>query len=407
MTEEKYGMDLLQSRIPRYQEAIRKNGFDGWLLYSFRHNNPIVKKVLDLPSHLVQGRRLFYFIPAEGTPQKLVHGIERGALDTVPGERTLYSSWQELEAGLKKITGGAKIIAMEYSPECQIPYISIVDGGTLELVRKVTGATIVSSADLIQEFDATWDDEQLMLHLDVSKALMTIVSEAFNLIKNKIITKSRLTEYDVQQFILKRFHDNNLTTEHLPNCSVNENSGDPHYEPLPENSKEIHAGDFVLIDLWAKKNVPRGVYADYTLVGYAGDAVPEKYENIFQIVKGARDAAISFIKDMLRQEKPLYGWQIDDVCRNYIRERGYGEYFIHRTGHSIGEEVHGNGANLDNLETKDNRRILPRTCFSIEPGIYFVGDFGVRSEINCYITDKNDALITGTPLQQSVLPILK
>ncbi len=405
--EENYGMDLLHSRIPRIQEAIKSNGIDGWLLYSFRHNNPIVKKVLDLPPHLVQGRRLFYFIPAEGMPQKLVHGIERGALDSVPGDRTIFSSWQELEAGLKKITGGAKKVAMEYSPECQIPYISIVDGGTLELVRKATGATIVSSADLIQQFDATWDDEQLMLHLDVSKALMIIQKEAFDMIRDKIKAKSKVTEYDVQQFILKRFKDNNLVTEHLPNCSVKENSGDPHYEPLPESSKEIVAGDLILIDLWAKKNVSRGVYADYTLMGYAGDSVPEKYEKIFQVVKGARDAAVSFIKDTLRQDKPLYGWQIDDICRNYIKEHGYGEYFIHRTGHSIGEEVHGNGANLDNLETKDNRRILPRTCFSVEPGIYFVGDFGVRSEINVYITDKNDALVTGTPLQQEILAIMK
>lgn len=405
--EEKYGMDFMHSRFPRIQEAIKTNGMDGWLLYSFRHNNPIVKKVLDLPPHLVQGRRLFYFIPAEGMPQKLVHGIERGALDTVPGERTIFSSWQELEAGLKKITGGAKKIAMEYSPECQIPYISIVDAGTIELVRKATGATIVSSADLIQQFDATWDDEQLMLHLDVSKALMVIQKEAFDMIRDKLRAKAKVTEYDVQQFILKRFKDNNLVTEHLPNCSVKENSGDPHYEPLPDSSKEIVPGDLILIDLWAKKNVARGVYADYTLMGYAGDSVPEKYEKIFQVVKGARDAAVSFVKDTLRQEKPLYGWQIDDVCRNYIKERGYGEYFIHRTGHSIGEEVHGNGANLDNLETKDNRRILPRTCFSIEPGIYFVGDFGVRSEINVYITDKNDALVTGTPLQQEILAIMK
>ncbi len=405
--EDKYGMDFIHSRIPKIQEAIRNSGFDGWLLYSFRQNNPIAKKILDLPPHLTQMRRYFYYIPASGLPKKLVHGIERYVLDSVPGEKIVYKSWQELEAGLKEITMGGKTIAMEYSPECQIPYVSIVDAGTFELVRKTTGAQIVSSADLISYFDSTWDDDQLILHLEASRALMEIVHLAFNYIKTSLQSKLRVTEYDVQSFMLQQFKERNLISVDAPNCSVNKNSGDPHYEPTKDIFTEIHENDFVLIDLWAKKNVPKGVYADYTLVGYCGKTVPEKYEKIFQIVKGARDAAVSFIKERLGQDKPLYGWEIDDVCRKYITERGYGENFIHRTGHSIGEEVHGNGANIDNLETKDNRRILPRTCFSIEPGIYFLDDFGVRSEIDVYITDKNDILVTGTPIQQEVLAILK
>ncbi len=395
-----------ESRIRKIQETITHNGFDGWLMYSFRHNNPIVEKLLNLP-HAMAKRRFYYFVPASGTPQKLVHGIERYALDTVPGDRHIYSSWQELEAGLKTITGGAKKIAMEYSHECAIPYVSIIDAGTIELIRKATGAEIVSSADLVQVFDATWDDEQLNLHLEASRALMEIIGEAWAEIKNKILAKQTITECDVQQFILDRFKQHGVHTQDAPNCSVNENSGNPHYDPMKETCKEIHEGDLVLIDWWAKKIHPRGVYADYTQMGFVGKEVPGKYQKVFEAVKGARDAAIQFVKAEIGKNKPLYGWQIDDVCRNFIQSKGYGEYFIHRTGHSIGEEVHGNGANIDNLETKDNRQIIPRTCFSIEPGVYYVDDFGVRTEINVVITEKKDVLVTGMPLQQEVLAILK
>lgn len=405
--EQQFTPESVEARIARIQSSIQQSGLDGWLMYSFRRNNPLVGKILDLPSHLHQMRRFFFYIPAEGRPRKLVHAIERGTLDSLPGDKIIFSSWQELEAGLKKATGGAQRIAMEYSPECAIPYVSVVDAGTVEMVRKATGSEIVSSADLIQVFDSTWDDEQLELHLEASRIVMQTARDAFTEIKNKLLFKQRVTEYDIQQFILRRFRENQLTTDHLPNCSVNENSGDPHYEPTEKVHKEIRPGDFVLIDLWARKDTPRGVYADYTWVGYAGDRVPDKYEQIFQVVRGARDAAVAFIKKEVNAGKEVAGWQVDDVCRGFIRSKGYGDYFTHRTGHSIGEDVHGNGANIDNLETRDYRRLIPRTCFSIEPGIYFVNDFGVRTEINVYITDKNDILVTGTPLQQEVLPILK
>lgn len=399
--------ETTEARIGRIQKTIQQNGLDGWLMFSFRRNNPLVGKILDLPSHLTQMRRFFYYIPADGTPRKLVHAIERGTLDSLPGEKIVFSSWQDLEAALKTATGGAKRIAMEYSPECAIPYVSIVDAGTIEMVRKATGADIISSADLIQFFDSTWDDEQLEFHLEASRIVIQTAKDAFTEIKNKLLFKQRVTEYDIQQFILRRFRDHGLTTEHLPNCSVNEHSGDPHYEPTEAVHKEIRVGDFVLIDLWAKKDAPRGVYADYTWVGFAGDTVPEKYEKVFQVVKGARDAAVAFIKKEINAGKDVYGWQVDDVCRGFIKSKGYGDFFTHRTGHSIGEDVHGNGANIDNLETRDNRKLIPRTCFSIEPGVYFFNDFGVRSEINVYLTDKNDILVTGTPLQQEVLAILK
>ncbi|MCB0833393.1 MAG: aminopeptidase P family protein [Bacteroidetes bacterium] len=404
---DRFDQNLSANTVKQIQETVKSNNLDGWLMYSFRKNNPIVGKVLNLPAHLSQMRRFFYFIPANGTPQKLVHGIERGTLDSVPGDKMIYSSWKELEEGLKKITKNGKKIAMEYSPEAAIPYVSLVDAGTIELVRKATGAEIVSSADLIQQFDSTWDDEQLELHLEASKSIVKTVHEAFAEIKKHVSAKKKITEFDVQSFILKRFKEDGLAVEHLPNCSVNENAADPHYEPLESTAKAIKEGDVVLIDLWAKRDVPRAVYADYTWMGFVGTAVPDKYAKIFEVVKGARDAAIAFIKTEINADRPLFGWQVDDVCRNFIKSKGYGEYFIHRTGHSIGEDVHGNGANIDNLETKDNRRIMPRTCFSIEPGIYFVDDFGMRTEVNVYITKNKDVLVTGTPIQQTVIPIMK
>ncbi|MBX7150175.1 M24 family metallopeptidase [bacterium] len=397
----------MKIKLTDIQNAIRQLGFDGWLMYSFRKNNPIVDRILDLPSHLVLMRRYYYYIPANGTPQKLVHSIERGSLDSVPGDKTVFSSWQELETGLKKITGGAKKVAMEYSHECAIPYVSIVDAGTVEMVRKATGAEIVSSADLVQIFDATWDNEQWQMHQEAGKGLIETVHEAFAFIKENIRAGKKLTEFDVQNFMLQCFEKRNIYSSSAPNCSVNENSGDPHYEPTETIFKEIKKDDFVLIDLWAKKKAPRSVYADYAWVGYVGETVPEKYEKIFQVVKGARDAAVDFLKKNLKSGQPVYGWQVDDASRQYIVSKGYGEYFIHRTGHSIGEEVHGNGANMDNMETKDIRRILPRTCFSIEPGIYFYNDFGIRSEIDAYITENNDVVVTGAPMQESVIPILK
>ncbi len=398
-------MDGMTRRIEQLQQSLRDQGFDGWLMYSFRKNNPIAGRILELPAHLTQMRRFFYYIPARGQPWKVVHAIERGTLDSLPGERILYSSWQDLETALAKITNGSNRIAMEYSPEAAIPYVSVVDAGTIELVRKATRAEILSSADLVQYFDSTWTDEQFRLHLEAERLVMNTKDEAFAEIRSRLRSGQRLTEYDVQQFILSRFRDHGLVTEHLPNCSVNENSGDPHYEPTESLFKEIREGDFILIDLWAKRDVPHGVFADYTWVGYAGSTVPEKYEKVFAVVRDARDAAVRFIRDELASGREVYGWKVDDVCRGLIGSRGYGEYFIHRTGHSIGEDVHGNGANIDNLETRDDRRLIPCTCFSIEPGIYF-SEFGVRSEINVYIGADRAVQVTGTPVQEHVLAIL-
>lgn len=395
------------ARIADVQKSLRDAGLDGWLFYSFHMNNPIAEKILEVPKHFHQKRRYYYYIPSNGTPHKLVHGIERGTLDHLPGERHIYASWQELESGIKKITGGAKRIAMEYSAECAIPYISIVDAGTIETVRKTTGAEIVSSADLVQAFDAVWDDEQLALHEAAGQALITIADEAFAHIGKSVRQGKKITEYDVQQFIRRRFEASGLHTDDAPNCSVNANAGDPHYDPIPESALPIGENDLVLIDLWAKRTLPRSVYADYTRMGFVGKTVPEKYSKAFSVVCKARDRAIEFLNDRIPSGKDVYGWEVDDACRKVIQDAGYGDQFIHRTGHSIGESVHGNGANIDNLETRDNRRIIPRTCFSIEPGIYVYGEFGVRTEVNVYITDRNNVLVTGMPLQHDIFPILK
>lgn len=387
------------------QEALREEHFDGWLLYNFRGSNVFASRILNLPSHIMQTRRYFYFIPASGSPQKLVHNIEQWNLDGVPGDKTIYVSWQSLREGVRKIVGGAKKVAMEYSPMNNIPYVSNVDAGTVELVRGL-GLEVVSSANLVSRFESTWDDGQAEDNMMTAKHLRQIVDLTFGFIKQRINASSPTTEYDVQQYMLSEFNKRDLITESDPNCSVNANSANPHYEPTKEVHSPIHKGDFVLLDLWAKKKKPRSVYGDITWTGFIGETVPEEYSKIFDVVKGGRDAAIRFVQDSFKEGKEICGYQIDDAARNFFKEKGYDQYFVHRTGHSIGEEIHGNGANIDNLETRDERRIIPRTSFSIEPGIYLPGKFGVRSEIDMYITKSKDAVVTGLPMQEKVIAIL-
>ena len=387
------------------QDALREEHIDGWLFYNFRGSNVFATRVINLPSHLFQTRRYFYFIPASGSPQKLVHNIEQWNLDAVPGEKTIYVSWQSLREGVKKIVGGAKKVAMEYSPMNNIPYVSNVDAGTVELVRSL-GLEVVSSANLVSLFEATWDDEQTEDNMMSAKHLRQIVDLTFGFIKRRINGGAATTEYDVQQCMLSELKKRDLISEGDPNCSVNANSANPHYEPTREIHSPIHKGDFVLLDLWAKKNKPRSVYGDITWTGYIGETVPDEYTKIFEVVKGGRDAAIRFVQDAFKVRKEICGYQIDDAARNYIKGKGYDQYFVHRTGHSIGEESHGNGANIDNLETRDERRIIPRTSFSIEPGIYLPGKYGVRSEIDMYITKSKEAIVTGLPMQEKVVAIL-
>jgi Xaa-Pro aminopeptidase len=392
--------------IHEIQKVLQAEKIDGWLLYNFRGSNVFATRILALPEHIMFTRRYFYYIPASGEPRKLVHRIEEWNLDALPGGKNVYLSWRSLEEGLKKLLSGSKRVAMEYSPKCAIPYISTVDAGAIELVRG-GGVEVVSSANLIQHFEARWDEEQLNDNIKSAAHLRQIADKAFGFIRDKILSNSAVTEYDVQQFMVSEFKNRGLVTSSDPNCSVNANSANPHYEPTKEIHSPLQKGDFVLLDLWAKKDKLRSVYADITWIGFIGEIVPDEYEKIFQIVKGGRDAALNFVRSSMEEGKVIHGYEVDDAARNYITQHGYGEYFVHRTGHSIGEEVHGNGANMDNLETRDERTIIPQTSFSIEPGIYLRDKFGIRSEIDVYITKDNEVLVTGLPMQENVVAILK
>jgi Xaa-Pro aminopeptidase len=393
-------------KVRAIQSALREQKLGGWLFYDFWKRNEFAQRILEIPGHILATRRFFYLIPAEGEPRKLVHSIERWNLDHLPGEKVIFLSWQSLEEGLKKILSGVKTVAMEYSPGNAIPYISKVDAGTVEMVRK-TGVEVVSSMNLTQYFESRWSDEAYLDTLDTAASMHSIVLKTFMFIADTIRKGERLTEYDVQQFMLGRFRESGLISSEAPNCSVNANSGNPHYEPTREVHSEIHEGDFVLLDLWAKKNKPGSTYNDICWVGYLGRTVPEKYTSIFKIVKEARDAAVDFLKRSFAEGKSVRGCDVDDVARGVIVRHGHGERFIHRTGHSITEDLHGSGANMDNLETRDERIIIPGTAFSVEPGIYFLGEFGIRSEINVYISKEHEVIVPGEPRQEEVLALLK
>jgi Xaa-Pro aminopeptidase len=390
--------------LPTIQYALGEFGFDGWLLCDFRGSNPLARRILGIDANAHATRRLFYFVPASGEPRKLVHRIESGVLDHLPGEKTIYLRWRELEEGIAALVRGRGKVAMEYSPRNAIPYVGRVDAGTVELVR-ACGAEVASSGDLIQLFEAAWTDEQWRLHQEATRLTLAAFEKAWRFIAAGVREKREIRETTIQRVILDHFAENGLITDHPPIVGVGPHSGDPHFAPRegPADSL-LREGDFVLIDLWAKFAQPQAVYSDLTRVGFIGAKVPDKYERVFQIVASARDAAIARLHEAMAQGEPIQGWQVDDAARDVIERSGYGEYFVHRTGHSIGRETHGNGANIDNLETREVRRILPRTCFSIEPGIY-LPEFGVRSEVNVFIGQDHGVHVTGDP-QQCVLPIL-
>jgi Xaa-Pro aminopeptidase len=392
------------AQVDRIQRALREQpGLDGWLFYDFRHLDPIAYRVLLLDPSIHVTRRWYYWIPAVGTPVKLQHRIEPHVLDGLPGEARLYVSWREQQAALGTLLQSATRIAMQYSPMNAIPYLSRVDAGTLELLRS-WGVEVVTSADLVQQFEAVWDDAQLISHQVAASGLRAIVDETFTFIGTSLAAGHQLTEYGVQQYILSRMQARGLVTSSPPIAAVNAHSADPHYGPSAEGSAPIRRGDLVLIDLWAKQPEPRAVYADITWTGFVGAVVPARQQAVFQIVRQARDAAVAFVHQRVRDGAFPYGWEVDDVCRQVVQQAGYGEYFVHRTGHSIGEEVHGNGANIDNLETQDARRLLPGTCFSIEPGIYLPEDFGIRSELDLYVS-ADDAVVYGQPVQTELVAI--
>lgn len=385
------------------QNAIQEFGFDGWLLYDFRGLNVLALRVLGISESEIGSRRFFYFIPAQGDPVKLVHRIESTALDHLLGKKIVYLTWQELHDGLKAMLGGSQQVAMEYSPENANPYISRVDAGTVELVRRF-GAEVVSSGNLIQSFEARWTDEQWELHLQADELNRAAFDEAWRLIADRLRSGKSIRETEVQDFVMDYYARHGMTTYHPPIVGVNANSGDPHYSPAHGADSEIKVGDFVLLDMWAKMDVSEGVYSDLTKVGFIGETVPEKYKTVFDIVAAARDAGIDCARCAFAEGRELQGWEVDRATRQVIEDAGYGEYFIHRTGHNIGTETHGNGAHMDDLETKEDRLVLPRTCFSIEPGIY-LEEFGIRSEINVFIDTDAKVHVTGG-IQTEVTPVL-
>jgi Xaa-Pro aminopeptidase len=387
--------------IDAIQQELKARKIDGWLFYDFWHRDPIAYRVLGLPAGLAK-RRWFYLIPATGAPRKLVHKIEAEMLDTLPGEKVLYAGGAELHKALPKLLGRGKTIAMQYSPMNSLPSISMVDAGTVELIRSF-GKKVVSSAELVQKFEACWTTAQMESHLQAGKLIDRIIQQAFAQAGTFVRQDKTVTEYELQQWIWEQFRANLLVADSPPIVAVGPNAGNPHYEPKAEASRPIREGDLLLLDLWAKSRAPRSVYYDVTWMGYLGSKVPEEYAKVFAIVREARDRAVSFVQDAVKAARTIHGWEVDRVAREVIRKAGYGKYFVHRTGHSIGEEVHGSGANMDNLEMRDVRTIIPNTCFSVEPGIY-LPEFGVRSEVNVYVAERQ-ARVTGA-VQNEILAIM-
>ena len=380
-------MDLSQ-----IQRALKAKNIDGWLFFDHHRRDPIAYKILGLSGNNLVSRRWYYFIPASGEPIKLVHRVEDRVLESLPGKHRSYFGWGDQHQKMSELMANCRRVAMQYSANCSIPYVSLVDAGTVELVRSF-GIEVISSADLVQEFEACWTERQFNQHIAAGKHIDRIRREAFNLIGERLRGGQSISEYEVQQFILTRFSEDSLTTDHGPVVAVNEHSSDPHYEPTLETAIPIREGDLVLIDMWAKLAEDEAVYYDITWTGYCGQLPPNPIENVFEIVKDARKTASKFVIEKVGAGRPIEGFEVDDVARHYIRERGFGDQFFHRTGHSIGTEVHGTGANMDNLESHDERVIIPGTCFSIEPGVY-LGEFGIRSEVDVYV-GQGFACVTG------------
>jgi Xaa-Pro dipeptidase len=376
--------------LPEIQAALRERNVDAWLFYDHHHRDPIAYRVLGLPAGTMVTRRWYYVVPAQGEPAKLTHRIEPHHLETLPGKEEKYSGWQELFDKLKAMLAPYKNIAMEYSPNNLIFLVSLVDAGTVDLVRSF-GKNIVSSGDLVARFEATWNEDQIRSHFEARDVIDRVTAEAFKEIGRRA-RNGGTHEFEMQQWIMEAFRREDIVTEDPPNVSVNANSGDPHYEPNATRSAKIKQGDFILLDIWGKKNRPDAVYYDITWTGVVGKPT-ERHQEIFNIVKGARDAAIQKVTSTIAAGRKLQGWEVDQAARGHIAKAGYGQQFVHRTGHSIGIDVHANGANMDDLEVHDERLVIPNSCFSIEPGIYFP-DFGVRSEVNMLVR-KGSAEVTG------------
>ncbi len=381
------------------QAALRERNIDGWLFYDHHHRDPIAYRVLGLPQNLMVTRRWFYLIPADGVPVKLVHRIEAGHLDSLPGSKLQYAGWQELFENIKVMLKNYRDIAMQYSPNNLVFTISLVDGGTLDLIRGL-GKNVVSSGDLVAQFESTLTGEQIKSHFAARDSIDAITAAAFQEIGTQV-RNGGTTEHKIQQWILEAFGRENLVTDDPPVVAVNGNSGNPHYGPNAETSSPIRDGDFVLLDIWGKKNTPGAMYYDITWTGFIGQSPSAKMQEVFSVVRDARDVGVKTVIDAIAAGRAIAGWEVDRATRNHIKNAGYGDYFIHRTGHSIASDIHANGANMDDLEIHDERRILPNSCFSIEPGVY-LPEFGVRSEVNVLVRP-NVAEVTGKIQRELVI----
>ncbi len=386
--------------LAEIQAALREEGLDGWLFFDHHRRDPLAYRVLRFTPHSILSRRWYYFVPAHGEPRGLVHKIEAQTLSELPGKMSGYAGWNEMVDGIRTLVGSSKRIAMQYSPNCAVPYVAMVDAGTIELIRGL-GVEIATSANLVQYFEARWSKEQLEGHLEAGRRVDRVRREAFERIGSALRASEQVTEWDIQQFIAGRFREEGLFADHGPDVAVNANASNPHYEPQQHSSSTIKKGDVVLIDMWAKLDQADAVYYDITWMGFCGQQPPAAMERVFNVVREARDRAIRCAEDAVASKRELRGFEVDDAARTFIRDQGFAEYFFHRTGHSIGTDVHGTGANMDNLETHDERKVIPGTCFSVEPGIY-LPEFGVRSEVNVFV-DETTASVTGEKQETIVL----
>jgi Xaa-Pro dipeptidase len=386
-------------QLEAIQEELLTRGIDAWLFCDHHHRDPIAYRVLGLPESTMVSRRWFYLIPAKGDPVRLVHRIEPFHLETLPGKQMEYASWQQLLSSLETVLSPYRRIAMQFSPNNLIFTVSLVDGGTIDLVRSF-GKEVVSSANLVARFEATWTDEQIASHFAARDSVDSIMKAVFPEIGRRV-GGSGTSEYEIQKWLMECFNREKLVSDSPPIVAVNQNSSNPHYAPTADRFSPIAVGDFILLDVWAKKQSPSAVYYDISWTGFVGTEVPERIRDIFEIVRRSRDAGIAKAQEIGSGAK-ICGWEVDKAARGVIEAAGYGRYFNNRTGHSIGTEVHGNGANMDNFELRDERELIPNTCFSVEPGIY-LPEFGLRSEINMLVREKS-AEITGL-VQQSVVII--
>jgi Xaa-Pro dipeptidase len=394
----------VSGRLDEIALALRGAQLDGWLFYDFRMSDPLAYRILGLSEDGIATRRWFCYVPAHDKPRAIVSAVEAHRLDALGVEKIVYRSHDDMLAALRSVLAGARRVAMDYSPECAIPYVSRVDAGTIEIVRAM-GIEVVTAADLIQRFEATLTREQLESHHRAARALRSIVDETFREIGRSILDARPVSEVSVQKFVMSKFAATGLNTYAPPIVAVNEHSADPHFAPTGQDDRAIRRGDFVLLDLWAKEAGPDSIYADFTWVAFAGEKIPDEHAQVFGTVMRARDAAVDLVQRRVEAGEPISGREADRAARGVIEAAGFGEQFVHRTGHSIGREVHGAGANLDSLETLDDRGLIDNTCFSVEPGIYLPGKFGVRSELDMTI-ENGRAMVSGEPRQTKIVALL-